>query len=188
MSAVRAAEYPATRITDTAGARVRIASVLAFVLSLATILGAWGFQLIGHYIPCALCLQQRIPYYVGVPVLAVASIVAFSGRSTVTVRWLLALGAIVFLVGAGLGVRHAGVEWGWWEGPANCGTTSAPALTNAGDLLNVLRNTHLVTCTEASWRFLGLSFAGWNAVISAAVAGIAAWGALTARPRHSGRW
>ena len=43
-----------------------------------------------------------------------------------------------------------------------------------------LRKTRVVSCTEAAWRFLGLSLAGWNVLISLALAAFAALAA--ARP------
>jgi len=42
-----------------------------------------------------------------------------------------------------------------------------------------------VSCTEAAWRFLGLSLAGWNVLISLALAAFAALAA--ARPGWAAR-
>ena len=78
----------------------------------------------------------------------------------------LALIGLVFLVGAGLGVYHAGVEWGWFAGPERLRRRGAPAPGSVGDFLRDLERTRVVSCTEAAWRFLGLSLAGWNALIS----------------------
>ncbi|WP_280938805.1 disulfide bond formation protein B [Methylobrevis pamukkalensis] len=72
---------------------------------------------------------------------------------------------------------HAGAEWGFWAGPADCGGGAAPTL-DAGDLLGQMRATRLVSCTEASVRLLGLSFAGWNAVVCLAVAALGLYAAL----------
>lgn len=158
--------------------RRREATIPAFVLvlGLATILGAWGFQLVGGFVPCKLCLEQRIPYYVGLPLALLALIAALSGAKPSLSRGLLALAGITFLIGLGLAVYHAGAEWSWWPGPADCGGGTATD-TTAGDLLSRLDRTRVVSCTEASWRLLGLSFAGWNAVVSlvlviAALAGV----------------
>jgi disulfide bond formation protein DsbB len=155
-------------LSDTApdSAPVR-AAALAFAIGLATILGAWGFQLIGGYVPCKLCLTERIPYYAGLPLLLVAMVAA--SRTPRLSRGLSLLAAIVFLVGAGIGVYHAGAEWGWWLGPSDCGGGVA-VTTSAADLLKQIQSTKVVSCTEASWRLFGLSFAGWNAVVSFAVA------------------
>jgi len=79
---------------------------------------------------------------------------------------------VIFVVSFGLGVFHAGVEWKLWAGPAGCGgrlTTTAPSLEDFRKSLNTAR---VVLCDEAAMRILGLSFAGWNAVVSALIAGL----------------
>jgi disulfide bond formation protein DsbB len=158
-----------TRRNPAAGAAAVIAAVAA-----ATILGALYFQYGLHLQPCPLCLDQRIAYYVAIP-LAVLVVV--------TARWwasprLLALGfgvlALAFLVNAGLGIYHAGVEWKFWPGPSDCSGPMA-AFGPASDLMKQLRNIQVVRCDEAAWRFLGLSLAGYNVLISGALAAIALW-------------
>lgn len=143
---------------------------LGFLVGFAAIAAAWGFQLIGGYVPCKLCYQERIPYYVGLPLLLAALVLA--GRSPRAARLLAFAGGLAFLVGFGMGGYHAGAEWGFWPGPNDCGGGVGP-VTNAGDLLSQMQSTRLVSCTEASWRMLGLSFAGWNAVVSLGVAALA---------------
>lgn len=143
---------------------------LAFLGGFAAIAAAWGFQIIGGYVPCKLCYQERIPYYVGLPLLLAALLLA--GRAPRSARLLALAGGLTFVVGFGMGAYHAGSEWGFWPGPNDCGGGVGP-VTDAGNLLAQMQATRLVSCTEASWRMLGLSFAGWNAVISLAVAGLA---------------
>ncbi|MBB3976734.1 disulfide bond formation protein DsbB [Rhizobium azooxidifex] len=139
----------------------------------ATVGGALGFEHIGGYIPCALCLLQRLPYYYGIPVAVLAALsAAFGGPSWLT-RGLLLVGCVMMLVGAGLGVYHAGAEWGFWEGPSTCATTAQGISQNAGDLLGDLDAKTPPSCTEASFRYLGLSFAGWNVIASLILAAIA---------------
>ena len=77
--------------------------------------------------------------------------------------------ALAFLVNAGLGIYHSGIEWKWWEGPATCAGGIADRM-GRGRLAEQLENAQVIRCDEASWRFLWLSFAGWNAVISAFLA------------------
>lgn len=160
-----------------ASTRRLLPAAAAFLLGLAAILGAWGFQLIGGYVPCKLCLEQRVPYYAGLPVLLAAIVLIAARRSVPLSRVALILAAAIFLVGAGLGVYHSGVEWGLWLGPSDCGGGVATT-GNAGDLLGQIGNTKVVSCTEAAWRLLGLSFAGWNAVVSLIVAGLSLTAAL----------
>lgn len=158
--------------------RPRPAAALILAAATATIITALVFEHVWGFKPCVLCLQQRWPYYIGGP-LALA-VLALSGRPALT-RGGFALLALIFAVSAGLGIYHSGVEWGLWLGPADCGVgASAPAPGQIGDFLRQLERTRVVSCTEAAWRFLGLSMAGWNAVISMGLAGLAALAA--ARP------
>ncbi len=150
----------------TAQIRQAYGAQVAGIIALATILGAWGFQLIGGYVPCPLCLQQRWPYYIGIPIIALAWWFATSGKPGA--RLLLTLFALVMLVGAGLGVYHSGVEWHWWPGPTAC--ASGAGLSGG---LPDLTKARVISCDQAQWRFLGLSFAGWNVVVSLLVAALA---------------
>ena len=139
-----------------------------FVAAAATIGGALVFEHGFGLRPCKLCLVQRYPYYVAIPLAAAAVLVPC--------RWsriLLALLAAVFVVSAGLGAYHAGVEWGFFAGPNDCGGTPAPVAGSVQDFMKQLETARVVSCTEAAWQFLGLSLAGWNVVISLALAGMA---------------
>jgi disulfide bond formation protein DsbB len=159
------------------------AATIVFALGLATILAAWAFQIYGGYVPCALCLQERLPYYFGLPFAGVALLAALLGAPARIPQLFLLLAGLTFLVGFGLGVYHAGAEWAWWAGPSTCGGGLAPT---SGSLLEQLDHVRVVSCTEASWRFLGLSFAGWNAAVSLVLVAVAAWGAIPPRHVHEG--
>ena len=76
--------------------------------------------------------------------------------------------AAAFLANAGLGIYHAGVEWKFWPGPDTCAGAPQPLSTAAAACSRTSRTTRVVRCDEAPWHFLGLSFAGWNVVASAA--------------------
>lgn len=154
------------------------AALAALGLSGAAIVGAWIFQVAG-YLPCELCLQERWPYYIGVPLAALTALVCWRGPVLLRAP-LLALLGVVFVGSAGFGVYHAGVEWGFWQGPTGC---TGP-LTTASDMNDFMRQLHtvkVVRCDAVAIRILGLSLAGWNAVVSALVAVIALSGALSAR-------
>jgi disulfide bond formation protein DsbB len=134
----------------------------------ATIGGALVFEHGFGLAPCKLCLQQRIPYYVAMPLAAAAALAP--------PRWTrigLLLVALAFVASAGLGAYHAGVEWGFWAGPSDCGGGTGAAAGNVSDFLSQLETTRVVSCTEAAWRFLGLSLAGWNVLISLGLAALA---------------
>ncbi|MGI9462303.1 MAG: disulfide bond formation protein B [Aestuariivirgaceae bacterium] len=151
----------------------RRATLAVFVISLATILGAWGFELIGGYWPCPLCLMQRWAYYAVVP-LSLVLLVAASPARQQLLRWGLILCGLIVLANAGLGAYHSGVEWKFWPGPASCagGTGLSGGLPD-------LSKARAVSCDDAQWRFAGLSFAGWNVVVSLMIAAAAFYGART---------
>ena len=141
----------------------KIAAGLAFILGLATILGALGSQFIGGLQPCELCLEQRLPYYWGLPLLALVLILW--NRLPLPVWYLaMAIVAALFAWGTYLGGLHAGVEWGFWPGPTAC-TGVGEALSM--DALNNLQP--VIGCDVVQFRFLGVSLAGYNALISAAI-------------------
>lgn len=161
--------------------RLILFAAAAFVVASAAILIAWAFQLIGGYLPCPLCLEQRVPYYIGIPMTLLAIWLAAVGRVS-TPRVLLFGFAAVMAYGFYLGTYQAGAEWGFWPGPTDCATADT-SVRSAGSLLETLGQTRVVSCTEPALRVLGLSFAGWNAVVSALLVLIGLVGALGGRTR-----
>lgn len=143
----------------------RYFALIIFLFAGAVILAAWSFEVIGGYQPCGLCLQQRIPYYVGIPIAALSVFAVFWGMPPMISKILLLMTGFTFAISLFLAIRHAGVEWDWWLGPSNCGAGSLGDL-NGGSLLDAVKNTKIVFCDESAARFLGLSFAGWNAIAS----------------------
>lgn len=138
---------------------------ISFVLGLATILGAWGSQLIGGLVPCELCLEQRMAYYWGLPVLALVLILW--NRLPLPVWYtVVAIGAAIFVWSTYMAGYHAGVEWGFWPGPTACTGTGTGLSFNdlaAGSLKPV------IACDAVQFRLFGLSLAGYNALISLAI-------------------
>lgn len=153
------------------------APAIILVVGLATILGAWAFQVLGGYQPCALCLEERLPYYVGLPLALVALLAAAAGARPTVSRMFLLVAGLVFAYNVYLGGYHAGAEWGLWAGPTDCAATG-DGVTGATDILAELETIKVVSCTEVQWRFLFLSFAGWNVVVSLFLVAVALWGAF----------
>ncbi len=147
---------------DRAGA-YRIGGVVLLV-SLATIVAALGFEHIGGYLPCPLCLQQRYAYYAGVPA-AFAALVLLSNEQPRMAAMLFFALALAFLANSGLGIYQAGAEWEFWPGPESCAADQGIS-SSAEGLLETFDDTKVVSCTDPQWRLFGLSFAGWNAVVS----------------------
>ena len=153
-----------------------LTSALAIaVIAAATLAGAWFFQLVLDILPCPLCLEQRYAYYLALPLGAVVAFAAARGAP----RPVLLLGLVILglaaLANAGLGTYHAGVEWGFWPGPTDC-TGPIVNFGKAGSLLDQLDKVKVVRCDEVQWRFLGVSLAGYNVLISLLMAAIAGWG------------
>jgi disulfide bond formation protein DsbB len=167
------------RAQPTATAAVTIA-----VIGAATMAGFFFFQYVLGYPPCPLCLEQRIAYYVAVP-LAAMILLGLSVNSSRKVL-MLALFAIAaaMLYNAGLGVYHSGIEWHWWPGPQDC-SGATPNFSSGGGLLEQMNKTRVIRCDEAAWRFLGLSLAGYNVIVSLLLAAVALWGALSTRAQGS---
>lgn len=141
----------------------RWGSVALFV-TIAVILGALGFEHIGGYKPCPLCLQQRYAYYVAIPVLFLALILLSAERYRFALA-LLFFVSMIFLANSAFGVYHAGAEWGYWAPPTTCGGTGEALEGGAGKLLAALKNANVVDCGKPALVIFGLSLAGWNAVI-----------------------
>ena len=149
----------ATRIAQLEGA-----------VSLALILGALGFQYIGHYPPCEMCQWQRWPHFAAAIAGLGGGILLATGMLDRRIAPFVAALTILGVVTSGvIGVFHAGVEWHLWQGPTAC-TTGFQVTGGPIDL-----NAPVPRCDNAAWRLFGISMAGYNALISL---GAAALGAL----------
>lgn len=147
----------------------RIAVLLGLV-SLALILGALGFQYIGGYPPCEMCMWQRYPHFAAIAIGLVGGLLLTMNALPASLAKPIAVLALLCVaITGGIGVYHAGVEWHWWQGPSAC-TGSAFQLNGALDL-----NAHVVSCEHAAWRLFGISMAGYNAIISLGAAIVAAF-------------
>ncbi|KAA0972643.1 disulfide bond formation protein B [Aureimonas fodinaquatilis] len=144
----------------------------------ATIGSALLFQHVGGYMPCALCLEQRTAYYIGLPVGLIAIGAVLAGAPAWLGRIALLIIGLLMLWTMAIGVYHAGVEWNFWAGPADC---AAGATANfSGDLLSALDAVVPPSCTEAALRVGGISMAGWNVIAAAILAALALYGAYPA--------
>ena len=138
--------------------------LLAAFGSFALLAGAFIFQSLG-YAPCNMCIWQRWPHGVAIAL----AVIAFALAPRRAAAYALYLGALALIAGAGIGVFHAGVELGYWEGPTTCSGGDVSALTPA-ELIAKLQAAPLVRCDEVAWSFIGISMAGWNAILSVGLA------------------
>jgi disulfide bond formation protein DsbB len=158
------------------------AAAIVAAVGLLTIVGFFFFQFVMKLPPCPICLEERKAYYVSVPLAVLLMLGASHGAS----RKVLLLGflviAAVMLWNTGLAAYHAGIEWKFWPGPQDC---SGPIdkFGSAADLMKQLQSISLVRCDQAAWRFLGISLAGWDVLVSLGLACAALWGAKAALRR-----
>lgn len=152
-----------------------MAALAVAIIAAATLAGAWFFELVLDIRPCPLCLEQRYAYYLALPLGALVAFAASRDVSRPVLVIGLAILALAALGNAGLGAYHAGVEWKFWQGPTDC-TGTIGNLGSAGNLLQRLDTVKVIRCDDVQWRFLGLSLAGYNLLISLLMTAIAAWG------------
>lgn len=169
-------------IAETLRRRDSIALLLALAC-VAIVSTAWGFELIGGFVPCRMCLEQRIPYYVGAPLALLAFAADRVRLPALLPRLMLIALAALFAWGLWVGAYQAGAEWGWWHGPADCSGTRLDAMPSAGDLLANLDKVKAIDCTKPQIRILGLSFAGWNVLTSLGLIAVTLFAALRAEGR-----
>ena len=150
--------------------RLQQARLIAFLLPAALLGGALFSQYVGGLYPCEMCYWQRWPHAAAI-LLALGAL--FSPLAAPRTRLLTHLAALAIAISGAIGAFHAGVELGWWEGVTQCTATGATSLE---DIMKV----PLVRCDQVQWAFLGLSMAGWNAILS--LGGAAAVFALARRP------
>ena len=137
------------------------ARLIALLLPIALLGGALGSQYLGGLHPCEMCYWQRWPHAAAIVFAGLAfTAPAETGRS----RNLTLLAAFCIAVSGVIGVYHAGVEAKVFEGFTQC-TAMGKGLSTA-DLLKQISRAPLIRCDEVQFRFLGISMAGWNAILS----------------------
>lgn len=145
-----------SRISNASAARL-----IAFLLPAALLAGAFGSQYLGGLIPCEMCWWQREAHMVAV----VMAGLAFTAPINSSRCRLFVLLAALGIAGSGIiGVYHAGVEAKIFQGFTTC--TALPKASSTAELLKQITHAPLVRCDEVQWRFLGISMAGWNAILS----------------------
>ncbi len=140
---------------------------LALGLACLTITIALLSEHIGGLVPCDLCLKQRIAYYIGIPVLIIACWQNFAWRPFAA-----RLGGLIFFASAAFGFFHAGVEYGFWDGPSTC--RQAIVMPDTIDDLEAMLSQAVVSCSEPAFVLFGISMAGYNFLVSMLIA-ILSW-------------
>ena len=148
---------------------VKAQQLFAIILSanLAVLLVVYGFEIIGGLAPCQLCYYQRIPYFAAIFLCVIAWLRPGMMQPVSAVLM------IGYMIGTGLGVYHAGVEWHWWEGPATC-SAGAGSGASVKELMAQILAAPVIRCDEIPWSLFGLSLAGYNVLISIALLAMSA--------------
>jgi disulfide bond formation protein DsbB len=152
-----------------------VARSLALLVPAALLAGAWSFQIWGGLFPCEMCWWQRYAHIAALVLALGAFLVA---RRPGLDRAVLILAALAILASGMIGAYHAGVEAHVFKGFTQCTRTVSGAASTA-ELLDQIMNAPIVRCDQVQWRFLGISMAGWNAILSTGFALLILW--LTVR-------
>jgi disulfide bond formation protein DsbB len=152
-------------------------SALARGLALATPLALLGGALVSQYgfglLPCEMCWWQRYPHAAAILLAGLAFTAPAEARRA---RLLTLLAALAIAVSGAIGVYHAGVEYGWWQGITTCSSSGARSLD---DIMAV----PLIRCDQVQWSLGGVSLAGFNALFSLGAAAVITW--LLGRSRRT---
>ena len=152
--------------------RLQQARWLALVVPAALLAGALGSQYLGGLYPCEMCHWQRWPHYAAVAL----ALLSFAVRGL----WLVRLAGLAILLSGLIGVYHAGVEYGIFEGLTQCSTMPG---SGGGDPLADILATPLIRCDQVQWSLFGISLAGWNALVSIPFGLVILW--LTSKIRRA---
>jgi disulfide bond formation protein DsbB len=133
------------------------ANIAALAVPAALMAGALGSEYIGGLYPCEMCHWQRWPHEAAIAFSILAFFLKPPARTILVV-----LAALSILISGAIGVFHAGVEYGWWEGLTACTNTAA-----SGSLADIMK-APMIRCDVPQWTLWGISLAGFNALFSIA--------------------
>lgn len=141
-----------------------LARALALIVPLLLLGGAYASQYIGGLHPCEMCWWQRYPHMAAIPLALIAY--ALRGRPCVSALFV-GLAGLAIGISGGIGLFHAGVEYGWWQGLTACSTSASGS---SADILNQIMAAPITRCDVAPWTLMGISLAGFNGLLSGAAA------------------
>ena len=139
--------------------------IIILLAAIAVIGAALISQYWGGLQPCELCLMERWPYYTAIAIAVLTLVSPTIGSSRIALLLL----ALVFVVSAGLGLYHVGVEYHWLRGPTAC-TNNGGVPQTLEQLKQTLAHTQVVMCDQVQWSLGGVSLAGWNFIASSLIA------------------
>lgn len=138
------------------------------IVALTAPLLLYGGALVSQYgfglHPCEMCYWQRWPHQAAILLALVALLLR---RSDKAMRTLTFFAAVAIAASGAIGIFHAGVEYGFWEGITTCATGASGPVT-----LDSIMNAPLIRCDTAQWTLFGISLAGFNAIFSLGAAAL----------------
>jgi disulfide bond formation protein DsbB len=174
MEAVATGSDRPARLSAPAAARL-----IALLLPAALLGGALGSQYLGGLYPCEMCYWQRWPHAAAILLAAMA----FTGPAVSSrARTFTLLAALAIAISGAIGVYHAGVEARIFQGFTTCTALSSSGMSTA-EMLKQISHAPVIRCDQVQFRFLGISMAGWNAILS--LSGAALILLLSLKPRRS---
>ena len=135
------------------------------VFSILSLSIAYFIQYVLGHQPCNLCIIERIPYIAGIILI---SLIFILNKYQKIISSLI---LIFFIFGAVVSFYHFGIEQGFFSESLICELTNSEAL-NKEELLNQLKKAEIISCKDVTFRFLGLSLATINTIISIILSGI----------------
>ena len=135
------------------------------VFSILSLSIAYFIQYVLGHEPCNLCIIERIPYIAGIILI---SLIFILNKYQKIISSLI---LIFFIFGAVVSFYHFGIEQGFFSESLICELTNSEAL-NKEELLNQLKKAEIISCKDVTFRFLGLSLATINTIISLILGGI----------------
>ena len=137
--------------------------ILAFsILSLSI---AYFVQYVLGHKPCNLCLIERIPYIASI---ILVSLIFILNKYQKIISTLI---LVFFFFGAVVSFYHFGIEQGFFSESLICELSNNEPL-NKEELFNQLKKAEVISCKDVTYRFLGLSLATINTIISVILSGI----------------
>jgi len=156
--------------------RAEASRLIALLLPIALLGGAYAFQYLGGLYPCEMCWWQRYPHAAAILLAALAFTAPAASRRS---RTLTLVAALAIAISGLIGVYHAGVELKIFQGFTTCTSTVKAATTS--ELLKRIMAVPLIRCDQVQWSLFGVSLAGWNALFSLGGAGLVTWLSIAGR-------
>ena len=143
-----------------------LARALALLVPAVALAVAFGSQYLGGLVPCEMCWWQRYAHMAALAIALLAFLVR--GRSMVL------LAALAIAASGAIGVYHAGCELHLYQCITVC-TSTVPTGGSTEDFLKAIMSRPMVRCDDIQFSFLGISMAGWNAILSLGSALLILW-------------